>query len=563
MEAKLYPRVILLTVIAVNVFSACSKGGEEPLQGMAQVQFSLSLDGKAVATKASDAIVQLGEWNDFRGITDITLLPYETQGTVLSTDKRLGFCEGLSDIVNLSAGNHGMLYRQQMIPYKTASFLFYGKAIPSFDQKEKEGSLIASGLEGMQPSSILFSPEPIGVPGYAADVANYLSNHLTDIATLEGFQSTYPDLFQRFTNGGGLMSGSRESIRLLLTDLYRNVAVLPESELSTALLGKIIDPAYMDYNSAQGVFFKPNLDDYPGGGLPEGAAALRWNGERFLIGDQTGALLAPLERYCYPIGLWYYANSTIRTTENNDNTYDHLKTDVFDAQTTWGGVLGSFEQQNEKAFIGHKTVAVALEQQVRYAVGMLELTLKRVDSPTLLDHERNAVNVNNYSFPVKGLILGGQRAQLYNFTASAGEDYYVYDTQFSSQAYMSSYADEVPLRTLALESALGNVIHFAIELENASTSSFVGATGIVLPGSKFYLLGQLDLDSLSDEARTIQGVKRMKVFEKYNKTTVSVKMVSLKDAYTIIPDLRQPQLQLGLIVDFDWEQATPTNVPIY
>lgn len=563
MAVKLYHRVLILTAMAVSLFSSCSKQEEDELQGMARVQFSLSLDADLVATKASDAVVQVGGWQAFRGITDITLLPFQTHGAILSTDERLGFCEGLSDIESTSlstAGNHGMLYQQQMIPYKTSSLLFYGKAKPLSANKAREGSLIPYGLEGMQPSSILFSPETIGVPGYAANVANILTNHLTNIATLAGFQSTYPELFHRFTNGGELMSGSSESIRLLLTDLYRSVAVLPESELSLALLHAIINTEYMDYTSAQGVVFKSVLSDkYPGASLPEGAAALRWNGERFLIGDSTGALLAPLNRYCYPIGLWYYANSTIRTTE--EETYGDIA-DAFDTQASWDGVLGFFEKNNN-ASIGHKTVAVAMNEPVRYAMGMLELTLKKVTASTLMDHAGYPVNVNNYSFPVTGIILGGQRAQLYNFTASSGEDYYVYDTRFDAEAYMSSYADEVTLRTLALESAKEAVIHFAIELKNDSASSFVGATGVVLPGSKFYLLGELDLDTLSDEARTIKGVKRTKVFEKYYRTLVSVRMASLKDAYTIIPDLRQPQLQLGLIVDFDWAQSTPTNVPIY
>lgn len=552
-------RPILLIAVSVGFFSACSKGGDEVLQGMAKVQFSLSLEGRTTATKASDAVVQEGELSDFRGITDITLLPYETKGTVRSTDERLGFCEGLSDIVNLSEGNHGLLYPQQMIPYKTASFLFYGKAKPLYTDKTWEGSLVPYGLESMSPSSIRFSPEAIGVSSTASTVSNFLVNHLTSIANVSGFKSTYPELFRRFTNNGELMSGSKTSIGLLLTDLYRNVLALDASPVRSALLEAILDEDYIGYSG--NVYFKGGLGDYPGAGLPDGAAVLRWGEDGFLIGDDTGALLAPLDRYSYPISLWYYSNSTIRTTENEENTYSNLKSEVFDTQTTWGGVLGHFEK-SENAFVGHKTLAVALVQPVRYAVGMLELTLKQVSSETLLDHEGIAVNVNNLSYPVTGLILGGQKAQLYDFSASGGEDYYVYDTHFGAQAYMSHYASEVTLRTLALESAPEQVINFAIELRNDTSDSFVGATGIVLPGSKFYLLGRLDLDSLTDAQRTVEGIKRTKVFEKHFKTAVNVRMASLKDAYTIIPDLRQPQLQVGLVVDFDWSMSTPTNVPI-
>ena len=138
----------------------------------------------------------------------------------------------------------------------------------------------------------------------------------------------------------------------------------------------------------------------------------------------------------------------------------------------------------------------------------------------------------------------------------------MYDTCFDQTAYISCDQAAVPIRTLAVESALDAVIHFALEFKNNSNEAFVGATGLVLPGSKFYLLGQLDLDTLTADQRTVEGVVRSKVFEKHRKTSVNVTIASLKDAYNIIPDLRQPQLQIGLHVDFNWNLSTPVNVPI-
>jgi len=275
-------------------------------------------------------------------------------------------------------------------------------------------------------------------------------------------------------------------------------------------------------------------------------------------------MLAPIDHYCYPIGLWYYANSNIRTSESRDYASLSSVYTGTEAATSWtgtDGVLSKYSPTN--GFVGHRTLSIALEKPVRYAVGMLELTLQKTSSADLRDYLHHVVEVNGTQFPVTGLILGGQEPQSFDFTASGSEAFYVYDTCFDNQAYLSSTQNTVPLRTLAVESAREAIIHFALELQNNGATSFVGATGRVLPGSKFYLLGELNLASLSQEERTIDGEFRDKVFEKNRKTVANVSVTSLRDAYTIIPDLRQPQLQIGLSVQFNWTLSTPTNVPIF
>ncbi|MBO4634713.1 MAG: hypothetical protein J5669_05015 [Bacteroidales bacterium] len=557
-------------------FLACTKAHEEQEGGLVPVSLSLSLEGDVV-TKSSGPVVQSGESADFRGITEITLVPYKTRtvnsapGDILSTHERLGYCESLGDIDAVYVNNHGLLFNQKMVPYGTDAFLFYGKAKPLYpDDPAKEGVLIASGVDGSAgdtASDIVFTPQAIGLPVALGQTATFLANLLTSVAQTSAgevsFEQAFPEFFARFTNSGNLMAGSTEGVRLLLTDLYNSTFPPGYDGVAAAIRSAIVQDERISYDTnAQEVVFTDGIADYPGSSLPEGAAVLRWDGAKFVTGDATGAMLAPMDHYCYPIGLWYYANTTISTSDVRDYASLSSVYSGTEAASSWTGDNGVLSQYvAAHGFVGHRTLSIALEEPVRYAVGMLELTLQKTTGSDLHDFQGHVVEVNFKQFPVTGLILGGQEPQLFDFTASGSDAFYVYDTFFDNTAYLSSTQNTVPLRTLALESPREASIHFALEFRNDGTDSFVGATGRVLRGSKFYLLGELNLADAAD--RNVDGEYRTKVFEKHRKTVVSVRVNSLQDAYTIIPDLRQPQLKLGLSVQFNWTLSTPTNVPVF
>lgn len=166
------------------------------------------------------------------------------------------------------------------------------------------------------------------------------------------------------------------------------------------------------------------------------------------------------------------------------------------------------------------------------------------------------MSVKNTNFPVTALIVGGQRIQDFNFTPMEGsEDYLVYDNQFTGTAYLSKTQPEVTLRCLVLETTPSTPVYLAMEVQNNSGKAFKGATGWVLPGAKFYLTGRLDL---SDADSPGNG----KIFERSCLTTARVFVSSLKKAYNVIPDLRDPQMQVGFTVRLDWDFNTPINTPL-
>jgi hypothetical protein len=106
---------------------------------------------------------------------------------------------------------------------------------------------------------------------------------------------------------------------------------------------------------------------------------------------------------------------------------------------------------------------------------------------------------------------------------------------------------------------VGSKIHFALELTNNTGVDFEGATGTILDGSKFYLLGTLDPKLASSKPDDMGNY----VFYKAHRTPVTMIIDSLKDAYNSVPDLRDPQLQIGVVATIDWKMPTPPNIPLY
>ena len=99
--------------------------------------------------------------------------------------------------------------------------------------------------------------------------------------------------------------------------------------------------------------------------------------------------------------------------------------------------------------------------------------------------------------------------------------------------------------TLVLETPAGENEFIAIEFTNTSDKDFYGVDGIVPVGGKFYLVGQL-IASAATETES-------KVFKQDYTTTARVAIKDLRSAYNTIPDLKAPQLEIGLSIDLSWE----------
>ena len=248
-----------------------------------------------------------------------------------------------------------------------------------------------------------------------------------------------------------------------------------------------------------------------------------------------------------------------------------------DSYTDWEDVIDNVYASAGSA-VDATTRSVALVDPIQYAVAQLELKARFNNgggTGTVNDRDGAPVPVPTAGFPFTGLLIGDQKQVDWKFnttTAADATSYTIYDNDLyqggsttANSAVVKGYeefASIQPVYTLALETAgeqSGNAetVRFALELKNTSGTAFAGVDGIVPAGGTFYLIGQLSTDPTDASAE-----RATKVFWQDHKTTARVSISSLASAYNCIPDLREPQLELALSVDLEWQRGLVDDVEI-
>lgn len=544
---------IVLSLLLVS----CSEAGKEADVPEGRVSFAMALQPSLPVTRSSDVVAQTG--GVFRGMARTALIPFGTAGAVQNNSPRLGYCGQLNAIQSLSGSDHTLLKHLTSLPRDTRSFLFYGEASPLEGGKAVNGSLLESGFEtlgssGNTPAGIRFSPDPIGVSATAASAGAAMAEYLDEIASVEGFRETYPDIFDDFTNSGRVMSGSSAQVTRLVNRLYNLLAGLNASTVRDALFEALLSHGVVRQTGSYQL--PAAMQNRPGEGLPEGACGLRWNGAHFVTGEEPGIALFPAANYCYPASLWYYGNSVINTTENIENTYEHLSS----LYTTkgWEELKGLYEHAPGQ--VSSTTVGVILVNPVQYGVGLFSLKVKQVEG-SLRDSKNREVSVLGQVFPLTGLILGSQKQLDFSFSpveAEGVEEYASYDTQFGRQTYLSSSEAAQAVHSLVVETEADEAVRFALEFRNDSGAPFYGANGRVYPGSHFYLLGELNVADGAQPA----GENIASVFKKDHTTTVQVIISSLREAYNVMPELEENNFRIGVQAQFAWMLSDPSELEL-
>ena len=169
----------------------------------------------------------------------------------------------------------------------------------------------------------------------------------------------------------------------------------------------------------------------------------------------------------------------------------------------------------------------------------------------------NVITVGDNTFPVTGLLIGGQPNSVdWEFNPSAEREYTIYDNVMNGANIYAKPGNTAYNYTMVLDNkaVTEEVVNIAVELTNNSGQDFYGIDGIVPNGAKFYLVAQLDPTSKIEEPK--------RVFAKDYVTTANLTINNLKKAYMTIPDLRSTKLQLGLAVDLSWEAGLTFNVEL-
>lgn len=597
-----YLKITSMGLLAMAL-AACSSDdevtSEELTRGVVKTEFNISVPPQA-GTRQSDAVTQsAGNLAAFRGMQNVTMIPFATNGEIVSTDIRLGnnltlittgavpAIQTNNTIASLNTnGTNSQYYKDVEVPIGTRSFLFYGVATdaaatsPATTQ-EVNGALTITGAEGNTPASITVDLVPIVTAETTDAMATALVDYLTAIANAKDATDTnadwslatnmYNPLRNAFLNLNGTtaspMAGSSADLQALVQDLYTKLSDASNAT-ATAIKTAILTKASADTDGK--LTFDSTLGDtsdptacYPSKiYLPDGAAVILWNTtsnafEVVTAAQNFGVNVAQLTKYVYPASLYYRANSQISIDDEDTHAEDYTAATTTSWDNMTGGaydassLLGKYP--THQGVVTVNTKSIAMEEQVQYAVGRFDVKLKAA-AATLVDGEDASIALGTENFPITGVIIGGQKQVDFEFKPVASADEYtIYDNQMATTSYLLTSTltdDNLPVvnRTLVLETAEADdaVVKFAVEFQNNSGKAFVGKDGIIPNGCKFYLLGELDMSTLTN--RTVPSI-----FKQDYVTTVIATVQDLTNAYNIIPDLRAPKLELGLSVNLEWQ----------
>ena len=530
-----------------------------PVSGDEQSKVSLafSVSSTAAQTRSSAEMVQV---SGFRGITTPTLLAFQVRREVQKDDKAYpASVSGASGIDGKNA--KFFFYNDFQLPIGTSALLVYAKATPVND-KAVNGSTISTILTNTNPAAITFSPDCIysgtAVHGDAQAIADYL----TAIANTPNWEgSSYDELRQNFIGKGAvaptLIAGSSASVNAYVDKLIVELNKSGDSDLKTAILAKIADKPDQ---------LKDATKYYPASiGLPDGVAALEWDNDNKKFVPQTTTTLKDvnsLNVFAYPAELCYYGNSQIKTSES---LIGHTG---YTSATDWKeNVLPNY---TDGQIITSTTKSVAIENPLQYGVARLDVTIQ-AKTTKLKDSDGTDITVGATSFPLTGIIVGGQRRVGFDYKPlnSADAQSLVYDSQVkkdnNSSAYLLSTAPTATdaVHTLLLQSLDGEDETIILEFENNCKDgdnngvTFKGIDGLINPGTKFYLIGTI-LKPTEEEGKDY--TKR--VFTQDYITSANITIESLSHAYNAVPDLYYDALTSFHVVNIDikpWSESSTSH----
>ena len=382
-------------------------------------------------------------------------------------------------------------------------------------------------------------------------------------------------LKERYNKFITLTSGSANSVKLLIENLKKVINGSSTLETEKLMANEIVancTQALSDLASSPANDFPRNLN------LPDGVAKVKWNDTskkfEYLSVNSTVSTgnLINYTTITYPSELAYYVSSPVKVSNNEITAVNDLPD-----YNKWIGNTADWSSYEDA--VESSTRFVALQKPVLYGVACLKSTVKCV-SNTLIDNAKdkgqyesdNSIAVDNTSFPITGILIGGQPKQVaWNFeaanTVTTNEfKYTIYDRDMNMGANLTAAVTGTaePNYTLVLDNkdnsaTSQNKVYITIELEN-NASDFFGADGLIPKGSKFYMVGELDPYASGITQPT--GKTLDHVFVKDHTTIANFTIKSLKRAYNHIPDMRSSKINVGLAVDLSWKTGITFDVDI-
>ena len=486
----------------------------------------------------------------FQGMERLVFIPFHTGGAaVLPTNLPL-VDMGETEESSRVEGHNNYYVDHCNLMIGTDRMLVYGKSKPSPNADlTVNGDLSALPSVRTKLEDIRFSLTSIRNTTEVHTEAQALADYMTSIANSTGWSTTedptlksyYTDFIHVTAEGGGLMSGSAAHIKAFVAALRAQLASRTDA-VSMATKANIDNNTSIASNT------------YPRSiGLPDGAAAIRWSKneekgkEEFSVRTNRTAFdnINGITRYTYPAALVFFTDSPICTS-----TAEVPKITYQNTTMLWSAFLEAY--YTGPSAVRADTKAVAVVNPLQFGVANLRLTLTGMIA-NIKDAKNNAVtNASMSTLPLTGVIIGGQHTVGYNMKPQGEQTdvdgRFIYETNITTETAGKS------INTLVLQSYDNEKVPILLEFQNDTAYPFTGKDGIVYPGTRFYLIGMID------PAGKGTGAYANRVFTQDYTTTMSMVVSSLANAYTCMPDLLAPRLEVGVQVVTKWIQSTTTNV---
>lgn len=559
----------MAVALAAAGMTGCSEDepNVNPTEGeTVKTSFAISLPYQFGTRMSGDNVQANG---NFLGMQNIRMFPLTTAG---ADNVALSRMIALGNIAADGLTEQTKVYNDVQVDVNTNNFLFYalaGSTAPSTTTAFANGYMtdnLSSGV--VNTNDIKFNLTRIRKEAnFATDGAAVLQA-LNDVADATGWSASRDeqlkalyDLYIKNT------AGSAASVKVLLEDLNNKMTAL--STGSTATVAQAVIDAITTAKAAiDASTFPRNYN------LPDGVAQVVWNSNAFEFvgnaGVMIGAKAIDPTTICYPAGLYYMANTPIKTTEAIDPVFPNFANWTNGFAADWIGTE-----------VTATTRGIALTNPVQYAVASLAVKVKCATS-TLPDNAADyaddpttggltqTITVPADGFKLTGVVIGGQPETVgWDFKNLAGDHLMnIYDNAVPAEVTAKSGSESPANYTLVLEDLVeaavsdktqASVVNIALEFENNSGQSFYGQDGLVPANAKFYLVGQLNLNA---DRGVTDATGRTSVFSQDYTTTATFTISSLENAYNGIPDLRASKMKFGLAVDLTWQAGVSFDVTI-
>ena len=611
-KMKKYLMMFAALVATTVGFTACSSeddlaSAEQEGHGVVKADFTISFPKQmSGVTRQSEAVVQGQSKPVFRGISGIELMPFSAAKSGITASSTI------PSTINLAAGTVGKqgassttmpntidaqyalyttsnshLYTDIEIAIGTRAFMFYGKAIDAAaatgsNSNATNGSLVKSvAPSGTTLNDISFSLTDITTATVDAQ-ATAIAAYLTNIAKASSGTETMLTYFPNFTNlKTGSYTNMKAVVQAVYTSLYKNTDALSTAIKNVILAGytpsgasaKTITVAEKSGTTTGELVFTSTYT-YPRNiYLPDGAAQINWNTSTkafdVIISSNVGLNISAINDYTYPAALYYYGLSDIWAVPAP-------MSGLYNDTQSWADIVKAYtDREDESATVQSTTRSIAIRDEVQYAVGRLDVTVKSNNGATTLQDNKGAVialGTNGANFPITGILVGNQKAVKYNFetnTSAAAKT--IYDSQMPNGATLYPGSNPTATtHTLVLQTVdatkdedVNANVPIAIEFENAGNQIIVGkGNELIYPGTRFYLLGTLKPNKNTTQKYVGTENVIKKAFVQDYITTANFTVESFMNAYHTLPDLRTPSLEIGLSVDLTWKPGITQGITI-